>query len=92
MGGFAFLPRYSAPEKYKKIKITNNLVLAFLSAFCTKAFILTLLDAEVKIGELMAKLPKQNTHNRAKNRLDSGVASKTENKARTVEINTQAKW
>ena len=36
------------------------------------------LDAEVKIGELMAKLPKQNTHNRAKNRLDSGVASKTQ--------------
>ena len=36
------------------------------------------LDAEVKIGELMAKIPKQNTHNRAKNRPDSGVASKTE--------------
>ena len=36
------------------------------------------LDAEVRIGELMAKVPKQNTHNRAKVRQDSGVQSKTE--------------
>lgn len=36
------------------------------------------LDAEVKIGELMAKVPKQNTHNRAKNRPDTAVASKTD--------------
>lgn len=36
------------------------------------------LDAEVRIGELMAMIPKQNTHNRAKVRPDSGVVSKTE--------------
>lgn len=36
------------------------------------------LDAEVRIGELMAQVPKQNTHNRAAVRPDSGVASKTE--------------
>lgn len=36
------------------------------------------LDAEVKIGELMAKLPKQNTHNRAKNRQLTAAPSKIE--------------
>lgn len=36
------------------------------------------LDAEVRIGELMRDVPKQNTHNRAANRQDSGVQSKTE--------------
>ena len=36
------------------------------------------LDAEVRIGELMAKVPKQNTHNRAAVRPDSDVPSKTE--------------
>jgi len=36
------------------------------------------LDAEVRLGELMARIPKQNTHNRAKVRPDSGVVSKTE--------------
>lgn len=36
------------------------------------------LDAKVKLGELMAKVPKQNTHNRAVIRPDNGVASKTE--------------
>ncbi len=36
------------------------------------------LDAEVRIGELMAKVPKQNTHNRATIRPDNGVPSKTE--------------
>lgn len=36
------------------------------------------LDAEVRIGQLMAKVPKQNTHNRATIRQDSAVPSKTE--------------
>ena len=36
------------------------------------------LDAEVRIGELMAKVPKQNTHNRAAIRPDNGVQSKTD--------------
>lgn len=36
------------------------------------------LDAEVKIGELMAKIPKQNTHNRAKNRHFTAATSKIE--------------
>lgn len=36
------------------------------------------LDAEVRIGELMAQVPKQNTHNRAAIRPDTGVASKTD--------------
>lgn len=36
------------------------------------------LDAEVKIGELMRDVPKQNTHNRSANRPDNGVQSKTE--------------
>ena len=36
------------------------------------------MDAEVRIGELMARVPKQNTHNRAAIRPDNGVASKTE--------------
>jgi DNA modification methylase len=36
------------------------------------------LDAEVRIGELMRDVPKQNTHNRSANRPDNGVQSKTE--------------
>ena len=36
------------------------------------------LDAEVRIGELMATVPKQNTHNRAAVRPDTGVVSKTQ--------------
>jgi hypothetical protein len=36
------------------------------------------LDAEVRIGELMREVPKQNTHNRSANRPDNGVQSKTE--------------
>lgn len=36
------------------------------------------LDAEVRIGELMREVPKQNTHNRAIVRPDNAVPSKTE--------------
>lgn len=36
------------------------------------------LDAETKLGELMARAPKQNTHSRAAIRPDIGVRSKTE--------------
>lgn len=36
------------------------------------------LDAEVRIGELMRQVPKQNTHNRAADRHNTDVKSKTE--------------
>lgn len=36
------------------------------------------LDAEVRIGELMREVPKQNTHNRSANRPNTDVKSKTE--------------
>ena len=36
------------------------------------------LDAEVRIGELMRQVPKQNTHNRAAVRPNTDVKSKTE--------------
>ena len=42
------------------------------------AFIETALDAEVKIGELMAQVPKQNAHNRAAVRHNTDVRSKCE--------------